>query len=122
VAVRISPAAFGGAREVLSRWFATDVAAGRLMPWLPIAFGFGVVVYITADANRRCGPLRGLRVLCTRRVCSQSPRPVAFPLLLGNRVGRRVFAANTSRAQRSRIRSCSTLALEQQHCGFVEGA
>ena len=41
--------ALGGAREVLARWFATDTAAGRLMPWLPICFGLGVVLYFTAE-------------------------------------------------------------------------
>ena len=39
---------FGGARDVISRWFATDTAAGRLLPWLPICFGFGVVLYFAA--------------------------------------------------------------------------
>ena len=44
--------ALGGARDIISRWFATDVAAGRLMPWLPICFGFGIVLYFTADRER----------------------------------------------------------------------
>ena len=38
----------GGARDVISRWLATDTAAGRLLPWLPICFGSGVVLYFTA--------------------------------------------------------------------------
>ena len=41
--------ALGGAREVLERWLVSDVAPGRLMPWMPIAFGFGVVLYFTAE-------------------------------------------------------------------------
>src|SRR5262245_13759798 len=44
-----SGAAFGQAREILRGWLARDVAAGRLLPWIPIAFGFGVVLYFTAD-------------------------------------------------------------------------
>ena len=38
-----------GAREHLKRWLISDTAAGRLMPWLPVAFAFGVIVYFTAD-------------------------------------------------------------------------
>ena len=38
-----------GARETLERWLAAEVAPGRLMPWLPVAFGLGVVLYFTAE-------------------------------------------------------------------------
>ena len=40
----------GGAREALERWFATDTAAGRLLPWLPVCFGIGIVIYFAARA------------------------------------------------------------------------
>src|SRR5215210_3147916 len=30
------------------RWMLSDLAAGRLLPWLPIAFGIGIVLYFTA--------------------------------------------------------------------------
>src|SRR5689334_14888991 len=43
------PAALGALRETLRRWLAADVAAGRLMPWLPVAFGLGIVLYFTAE-------------------------------------------------------------------------
>jgi len=33
---------------VLSQWALAEVAPGRLMPWLPVAYGFGIVVYFTA--------------------------------------------------------------------------
>ncbi len=29
-------------------WIAAELAPGRLMPWLPVAFGFGIVLYFTA--------------------------------------------------------------------------
>ncbi|EJW12173.1 Competence protein [Rhodovulum sp. PH10] len=40
-------AALLGAR--LAGWAATEVAPGRLFPWLPVAFGLGIVLYFTAE-------------------------------------------------------------------------
>src|ERR1700681_1485734 len=33
----------------LREWAAAEVAPGRLMPWLPVAFGLGIAVYFAAD-------------------------------------------------------------------------
>jgi competence protein ComEC len=33
----------------LREWAAAEVAPGRLMPWLPVAFGLGIVAYFTAE-------------------------------------------------------------------------
>jgi len=41
--------ATGRLRETISSWATPEVVPGRLMPWLPVAFGFGIVVYFTAD-------------------------------------------------------------------------
>ncbi|MGH6728258.1 MAG: ComEC/Rec2 family competence protein [Pseudolabrys sp.] len=35
--------------RLLSQWAAAEVAPGRLAPWLPVGFGFGIVVYFAAD-------------------------------------------------------------------------
>jgi competence protein ComEC len=35
--------------RLLSDWAIAEVAPGRLLPWLPVAYGFGIVVYFTAD-------------------------------------------------------------------------
>ena len=35
--------------RLLSQWALAEVAPGRLVPWLPVAFGFGIVGYFTAD-------------------------------------------------------------------------
>ena len=36
-------------RERLRGYAAAEAGAGRLMPWLPVAFGFGIVIYFTAE-------------------------------------------------------------------------
>jgi competence protein ComEC len=33
----------------LRQWVAEEVGAGRLLPWLAVAYGFGIVIYFTAD-------------------------------------------------------------------------
>ncbi len=35
--------------ERLRAWALADVAPGRLVPWLAIAFGVGIIIYFTAD-------------------------------------------------------------------------
>src|SRR5882672_7734902 len=36
-------------RKLFSEWALAEVTPGRLVPWLPVAFGFGIVGYFTAD-------------------------------------------------------------------------
>ena len=35
--------------RLIAQWAVAEVAPGRLLPWLPVAFGFGIVAYFTAD-------------------------------------------------------------------------
>ena len=49
--------------RLIAQWAAAEVAPGRLLPWLPVAFGFGIVAYFTADREPAClgGKRRGAR-------------------------------------------------------------
>lgn len=40
-----------GLRKRLGEWARAEVAPGRLLPWLPVAFGFGIVLYFAADSE-----------------------------------------------------------------------
>ncbi len=33
----------------LREWIAAEAGAGRLLPWVPVAFGVGIALYFTAD-------------------------------------------------------------------------
>jgi competence protein ComEC len=35
--------------DTLSKWVAAEAGAGRLMPWVPVAFGIGIAFYFAAD-------------------------------------------------------------------------
>ena len=38
-------------RQLLSQWALAEVAPGRLLPWLAVAFGCGAVLYLAADTE-----------------------------------------------------------------------
>src|ERR1700742_1228097 len=85
----------GGAREALERSFATDTAAGRLLPWLPVCFGIGIVVYFAAEHEpaRWAGlTLAGILAVVTY---AARARPIAFPLLIGATAAAAGFAVAT---------------------------
>src|SRR5438552_3545415 len=72
----------GGAREILSRWFATDTAAGRLLPWLPICFGVGIVFYFTAAREPSLWAALLLVAVFAGAAFLARRRPIAFPVAL----------------------------------------
>ena len=39
----------GRLRDQFGQWATSEVAPGRLVPWLPVAFGFGIALYFTAE-------------------------------------------------------------------------
>jgi competence protein ComEC len=96
-----SPAqAFGGAREVVSRWCAADTAAGRLMPWLPVCFGLGIVIYFTADHEPSLLASLTLAAVVAALAFLARARPVAFPLLLAAAAATAGFAITTLKTVR----------------------
>lgn len=69
--------------ERLRTWSAADVAPGRLIPWLAIAYGIGIAIYFTADREPlwwACVPvaLAGLATCIATRA-----KPFAFPAAIG---------------------------------------
>ena len=90
----------GGTREALERWFATDTAAGRLLPWLPVCFGVGIVIYFAAQHEPALWAgltLTGVLAVATYLVRA---RPLAFPLLIGATAAAAGFAVATVKTAR----------------------
>jgi competence protein ComEC len=111
---------FGGARDVISRWFATDVAAGRLMPWLPICFGCGIAVYFTADREPTLWAAVPLTFVLVAVSFLARARPVAFPLLLALTAAGAGFATATWRSARIAHPILQHTAWNIPIAGFVE--
>jgi competence protein ComEC len=67
----------------LRAWAATDVAPGRLMPWLAIAYGLGIAIYFTAAHEPLLWAGVSIATLGAILTFLVRARPVAFPVLLG---------------------------------------
>jgi competence protein ComEC len=81
----------------LRLWLSADAAPGRLVPWLAIAYGFGIVLYFTAD--REPALWAGIASACAGAAITflVRARPVAFPVALGITVIACGFATGTLR-------------------------
>jgi competence protein ComEC len=81
------PEAFAAQANRLGRlaaqWALAEVAPGRLMPWLAIAFGFGIVIYFTADHEPVWWAALGAAIAGTTIAVLSRRHAVAFPLTLG---------------------------------------
>ncbi len=71
------------ARETLIHWLSLEVTAGRLMPWLPVAFGLGIALYFAAEREPDWRAAAALAASCFLAAIFARARPVAFPVLLG---------------------------------------
>jgi competence protein ComEC len=98
VAWPVGVALFPGVRDVLWRWLVAEVAPGRLMPWLPIAFGLGVVLYFTAEREPALWAALALAAAFATAAFLARARPIAFPVLLALATAAAGFAAVTLKA------------------------
>jgi competence protein ComEC len=82
-----SPTAVGrtGAQlaAVLRNWIVAEIAPGRLMPWLAVAFGLGIAIYFTAEREPAIWAGAVLTSGCIAGALLARHRPIAFPILLG---------------------------------------
>jgi competence protein ComEC len=78
-------------------WIAAEVAPGRLMPWLPVAFGAGIAVYFTAAREPAWWAAVALATAFAAAAVATRRRPVAFPLVLGCAAVAAGFATATLR-------------------------
>jgi competence protein ComEC len=77
------PAVAGPLAARLRQWAAAEVAPGRLMPWVPVAFGTGVVLYFAADHE----PVWWVAAIVAAAAVAAAARlrasPVGFPAAVG---------------------------------------
>ena len=60
----IWPRANSAPKTQLRQWAAQEIAADRLLPWLAVAYGFGVVIYFTADREPAWWAAATLAAVC----------------------------------------------------------
>src|SRR5262245_32175237 len=80
---RALPGAGGALAGQLARWLAAEAEAGRLMPWLPVAFATGIALYFSAGHEPSLWVSVALALVLAAVAILVRARPVACPLLLG---------------------------------------
>jgi competence protein ComEC len=70
------------AAERVREWAKAEVAPGRLMPWLPVAFGSGVAIYFTAEREPAWWAAAVLAFLAVSVAIVSRGRPIMFALAL----------------------------------------
>ena len=66
----------------LRSWIIADTGPGRLLPWLPVAFGLGIAIYFTAEREPAWWAACALAVVCATATFFARRRPVGFPVTL----------------------------------------
>jgi competence protein ComEC len=94
------PRTLRGAVAQITEWAWAELAPGRLMPWLPVAFGAGIVIYFSADREPALvATLAAFAALALAALLARA-RPVAFPVLLTCAALAAGFAVATARSVR----------------------
>jgi competence protein ComEC len=113
-------AAAEGLRRLLSEWAVAEVAPGRLVPWLPVAFGFGIVGYFTADREPAAWAAAGLALAGIVVAFLARRRAIGFPLALGCAAIAAGFAVATLKTARIAHPVLQQPVSSVQVAGFVE--
>ncbi len=69
--------------RLVAEWAQAEVAPGRLLPWLPVGFGFGIVLYFTADREPATWAAAGAGIAGIALTVALRRSAVGFPLALG---------------------------------------
>jgi competence protein ComEC len=79
----------------IRKWTAEEIAAGRLLPWLAVSFGFGIVLYFTADREPVWWAPTALAAICATGAVLLRRHTAAFVGVLGLAAIAAGFAAAT---------------------------
>jgi competence protein ComEC len=94
---RRMPEALRRLGELLRRWALAELAPGRLMPWLPVAFGLGIAAYFTAEREPALWAVVPLAIGTVAIAWRARHRPVALPVVLAIAAAVAGFAVATVR-------------------------
>ena len=112
--------AAGWLHGLLSDWVAAEVAPGRLMPWIPVAFGFGIVAYFSADREPAWWAATALVVTGVLIAFLTRHRPIGFPVALGLAAATAGFATAVLQTERIAHPILQAPVASAQVSGFVE--
>ena len=118
--LRPLPGLAGPIAARLRAWAAAEVAPGRLMPWLPVAFGLGIVIYFTAEREPVWWVAAAVAAVAIAAACHLRARPVGFPVAVGCAAIAAGFATATLKSRLIDHTILTTAAYSVSVTGFVE--
>ncbi len=104
----------------LRQWAIVDTGPGRLVPWLPIAFGLGIVFYFSAQREPVWWAGASLAVAAAASAFALRARPVAFPVALAIAAVASGFTTATFKSLRIEHAVLAAPANYAEVSGFVE--
>jgi len=113
-------AAAEGSRRRLSEWALAEVAPGRLVPWLPVAFGCGIAGYFTADREPAWWAAAGLALAGVLVAFAARRRAFGFAFALTFAAMAAGFAIATLKTLRIAHPVLQTSIASATIAGFVE--
>ncbi len=108
------------ARQTLAGWATAEVAPGRLLPWLPVAFGTGIALYFAADREPAWWAAVAAAAAALAVVVATRRHPVGFPLALAAAAMACGFAIATLQTLRIAHPVMRASTWQAQVGGFVE--
>ena len=90
----------GNLRRLVVGWVLAECAPGRLAPWLPVAYGAGIVLYFTAEHEPLWWAALAAALFAAAAVYVARRGAIAFPLALGVATVAAGFATATLQTQR----------------------
>jgi competence protein ComEC len=108
------------AAQGLRAWLAIEVGLGRLVPWLAIAFGCGVIIYFSIDQEPAPWAAAALFTAAVAAAIVSRHRPAGFPIALGVAMITAGFAAGTVKRVIIAHPVLSAPAWNVEIAGFVE--
>ena len=90
----------GQLRRLIAQWALAELAPGRLVPWLPVGFGLGIVLYFTADREPAAWAAGGLALAAIAAAFAARRSTIGFPLALSLAVVALGFAVATLQTAR----------------------
>jgi competence protein ComEC len=111
---------FGPLRTLLGQWALSEVAPGRLVPWIAVAFGFGIVGYFTADREPAVWAALMAAGITIAVAYAARMRPVGFPVAIGVAAITTGFAIATLQTARIAHPVLQTTISSATLSGFVE--
>lgn len=105
--------------DSVKQWAIAEAGPGRLLPWLPVAFGAGIAVYFAAETEPSLAAALIAAFACAAMAFLARRRPVAFPLLVGVAAIAAGFATATWRTARTAHPVLHHLATGVSVSGFI---